>query len=373
MAKIWHNNFAAGGMQLPPLPKAVLIVILLFGIFAGLYFAKPFLVPFALACIFSMLFLPLSRKMESKGLNKGVAALLCIGILFAALAGIITLVSWQVSQLLEDKAKLEQQVQQGIKKVQSTIDAKLGVPPQQQKEIIEQQKQSASGTGGKVFSTISGVLLDGVIMVVYIFFLMFSRTHVKKAILQMVPQDKKRKTEKVLHDTTTVAHKYLTGLGMMIFCLWIMYGIGFSLLGVKNAIFFAMLCGLLEIIPFIGNLLGTTVTILVSVVQGGDITMVIGILIVYGIVQFIQGNVLEPLIVGAEVNVNALATILVLVIGELLWGIPGIVLAIPMLGIIKVICDNVDGLKPIGYLIGQDKKESGSKLKEKVKGWFGKK
>lgn len=360
-------------MRVPPLLKAVLIVVLLFGIFAGIYYAKPFLVPFTLAGILSMLFLPLSRRLERKGASKPVAALACILLLVAVFAGIVALISWQVSNLMEDKAKLEMQVKRGIRDLQRTIDAKLGVAPKEQEQILQQQQKSAGGMGGVILSSFTGILLDAIIMLVYIFFFMYSRTHVKKAILQMVPQERKRKTETIINDTTSVAQKYITGLGIMIFCLWVMYGVGFSLLGVKNALFFAVLCGILEIIPFIGNILGTTITILVSVAQGGDVTMVIGIVAVYAVVQFIQGNVLEPLIVGPEVNVNALATIIVLVLGEQLWGIPGIVLAIPMLGIVKVICDNVDGLKPIGFLIGQEKKGGNGKIVEKVKGWFGKK
>ena len=135
-----------------------------------------------------------------------------------------------------------------------------------------------------------------------------------------------------------------------------MYGIAFSIVGVKNAIFFAIICGLLEIVPFVGNLIGNTLTILVSVAQGGDMNLVIGILITYGLVQFLQTYILEPLVVGAEVDINPVATIAGLVAGELLWGIPGMVLAIPILGITKIICDNIEPLKPYGYLIGEERK-----------------
>jgi predicted PurR-regulated permease PerM len=85
--------------------------------------------------------------------------------------------------------------------------------------------------------------------------------------------------------------------------------------------------------------------------------MVIGVLLTYLIVQFLQTYLLEPLVVGAEVNINPLFTIIILVLGELVWGIPGLVLAIPLLGIVKIICDHIDPLKPYGYLIGSDKKK----------------
>jgi predicted PurR-regulated permease PerM len=90
--------------------------------------------------------------------------------------------------------------------------------------------------------------------------------------------------------------------------------------------------------------------------------MLVGIVITYGTVQFIQGWVLEPLILGPQVKINPLFTIVALVLGEILWGIPGIVLAIPMTAIFKIICDHIEPLKPIGFLIGEmetQKKEQG--------------
>jgi predicted PurR-regulated permease PerM len=115
-----------------------------------------------------------------------------------------------------------------------------------------------------------------------------------------------------------------------------------------------VLCGILEIIPFIGNLTGTSVTILAVVAQGGDTKMIIAVLITYAMVQFIQTYILEPLIVGEQVNINPLFTILIIVLGEMVWGIAGMILAIPLLGIIKIICDNVPELQPYGFLIGTE-------------------
>ena len=169
-----------------------------------------------------------------------------------------------------------------------------------------------------------------------------------------------------MHDVRRVAQKYLTGLALMIACLWVMYGIGFSIVGVENAIFFAILCGLLEIVPFVGNLTGVTVTLLMTLAQGGSTSMLIGILVTYSVVQFTQSYILEPMVVGREISINPVFTIMGIVGGELLWGISGMILALPLLGIIKIICDHIEPLKPFGYLIGDDKKEEGSKKLKKI-------
>jgi predicted PurR-regulated permease PerM len=109
-----------------------------------------------------------------------------------------------------------------------------------------------------------------------------------------------------------------------------------------------------------------------SLVQGGGMNMVIGILVTYGLVQFIQTYILEPLVVGAEVSINPMATIVGLIAGEMLWGIPGMILAIPLIAVAKIICDHVEPLQPYAYLIGQDKKEEGTSIKDKIKSIVGK-
>jgi predicted PurR-regulated permease PerM len=116
---------------------------------------------------------------------------------------------------------------------------------------------------------------------------------------------------------------------------------------------FAILCGLLEIIPYIGNLTGTLLTLLVAAVNGANVTMLGSIVIVYSSVQLIQGWILEPLIVGPQVKINPFTTILALVIGELIWGIPGIFLAIPVIAMLKIVFDHIDSLRPFGLLIGE--------------------
>jgi predicted PurR-regulated permease PerM len=115
----------------------------------------------------------------------------------------------------------------------------------------------------------------------------------------------------------------------------------------------------------VGNLTGTALAILMVIIQGGGTGMVVGVVIAYLIIQFLQTYLLEPLVVGAEVNINPLFTIIILVVGELIWGIPGMVLAIPLLGIAKIICDHIEPLKPYGYLIGSDKKKRSSLFHKK--------
>jgi len=358
------------------LKAAIQRLIFLFALFAGLYFAKPFLVPVAFGALLAMLLLPVALRLEKK-MNRALAVLLCIAGLILILSGIIALLSWQVSDMAGNAAKMEQQVMQMINTVKQQISTSLGISPQKQQQMLQQQQQSGGGglSGGitHFLQSFVGMLGNFVLVLVYIFLFLYFRNRLKGFILRKTKTENQESVRDMIDKSQEVAGKYISGLALMIVCLWVLYGIGFTIAGVKGALFFAILCGLLEIIPFIGNITGTAITILGVVAQGGGPEMIIAVAVTYAIVQTFQSYVLEPLIVGANVNINPLFTIMVIVLGELLWGVPGMILAIPLLAIAKIICDHVPELQPYGYLFGEDRKKGNTQWVDKIKGWFGRK
>ena len=357
----------------PLLTRTLKVLFLVFLVVCGLYFGRPFLIPVAFAGILAMLFLPLSRTLEKRGINKAIAAIICILILLAFFAGIGGLLAWKISDLAGDVTQMEKRISETITQLRSAISDTFGISPEKQQELLKKQQSSGGGIGSAVtgfMSSLMGLLANALIVLVYIFLFLFYRSHLKKFIMKLVPADERNNAEKVVQKASRVAYKYLSGLAVMIVALWIMYGIGFSIAGVKNAIFFAILCGILEIVPFVGNITGTSLTVLMALTQGGGSGIIIGILVTYALVQFIQTYILEPLVVGSEVKINPLFTILSIILGELLWGVAGMILAIPILGILKIVCDHIPALQPYGFLVSEEKtkkKDSGilKKLKEK--------
>lgn len=337
-------------------------LLLLFLVIAGIYFAKDFLMPLAIGGILATLFLPFCNWMERRKFPKGLAVFVCLLSLMAFVAGLAILLGWEIAELTKDVDLLKQKAVETFNDIQKYIFDHLGVSIAKQKQIIKDEQPSITGLMQGVAGSLMNLFVTFILVMAYVFFLLYYRTHIRKFFIKVTATSQKEEMEKVVNSAAHVSQQYLLGLFKMIVCLWIMYGIGFSILGVKNALFFAVLCGLLEIVPFVGNITGTTLTVLVSALNGASSPMIWGIIFTYGAVQFIQGWFLEPLIVGPQVKINPLFTIIALVMGELLWGIPGIILAIPITAIFKIICDHIEPLKPIGFLIG----ETGTKRPEKV-------
>ncbi len=318
--------------------------------------AQGFLVPITFAALIAMLFVPISAWFEKKRLGKVLSALLCVLLFMGVGSGIVALLSWQVAGIAEDADNIASQLSKIPAGIQGFIQKTVGLTVEQQQQMLKEQNFSTK-LGGKIagFANSAASMLGlSLLVLVYIFMFIYYRGHLENFVLKLVSDENREKSKKIMHSSGRVAQQYISGMGMMIGILWIMYGVGFSIIGIRHALFFAVLCGLLEMMPYVGNLIGNILTALMAYTQGGS-NMALWVLAVYGVVQFTQSYLLEPLVVGARVSINPLCTIVVVILGEMIWGIPGMVLAIPLLGIVKIICDNVSWLRPFGFLIGEVK------------------
>ncbi len=331
-------------------------IVLLFLTVAGLYYAKVFLIPLCFGGILATLFLPLCNWLEKNKIVKWIAVCICLLILLAFLASFIVLLRWQIAELTNDASLLKQKALEMIKNIQDYLFTQFGITPTTQIALLKAEQPSYSNLMQLMAVSIKTVFTNLILILAYVAFILYYRGHIKEFFIKIVPASQQVEMVEMVNKAAHISHQYLVGLSKMIISLWIMYAIGFSSIGVKNALFFAILCGLLEIVPFVGNITGTILTTLFAALHGASTYMLIGIIVTYAVVQFIQSWFLEPFVLGPQVKINPFFTILVLVLGHLLWGIAGIILAIPLSGILKIIFDHIEQLKPYGFLMGELKK-----------------
>jgi predicted PurR-regulated permease PerM len=343
-------------------------LLVLFLVFSGLYFAQEFLIPLCIGGILATLFLPFCNWIEKKKIPKALAVFLSLLVLLALILVLFFLLGYQISVLVNDFEILKQKSLEMATKVQQYIFETLNISIQEQYKILKNEQPSYGNLVQLMLGSMTSLATNSILILVYFVFLLYYRSHIKNFLVRLASESKQAEMQEIIQKVATVSQQYLIGLSKMIFLLWIMYGIGFSIIGIENALFFAILCGVLEIVPFVGNITGTTITVLIAAINGANSQTILAIIIVYGVVQFIQGWVLEPLIVGSQVKINSLFTILALIIGELIWGIPGIILAIPLTAMFKIVCDYIDSLKPYGFLIGEiETKKTTSGFVQKIK------
>ncbi|MCF8304500.1 MAG: AI-2E family transporter [Bacteroidales bacterium] len=372
-----------------------LIVIGIHFLFIGLTNAKTFLAPIVIGVLLTMLVLPLARKLESWGFPKALSAFFAdlVIVLFSFVFFLI--ISAQIRVFINDWPTIREQLKPEVERIQDYVEKQTGISIREQIPafILDESRQAenakskpqaqspqtlsetASNALLNLTSTVMeffGFLGNVLLMFVYIYFFLLYRHRFKNFVLKLVQEKGSEPAEIIITGAGRIAQRYLAGKFILILVLAILYSIGLIIVGMDFAVFAAIIAALLSLIPFLGNIIGGLIAGILALVSGGGFADILGIIIVFSIAQFIENYILEPYIVGRQVDINPIVAIIAVVLGGIVWGIEGMVVAIPVTGIIKVIFDHISVMQPFGYLLGDDTIQEQGGIMPQVKHWFGK-
>ena len=338
-----------------------------------LYIGQGIIVPLLFAILLATLLLPVTRFLYVRLKFPNVLSII-VSILVSLLliVGVIYLLSHQVGLFIKDADAIKDRFADLITSFQEWVDTKFNIDNSTQKQYVKDavknMKSSGAGIVGKTFGTITNMLSYIVFLPVYTFLILFYRGLIKKFLISVFENANPKQVEEILTESRFVGQHYVLGLGIDMTIVFTLNCIGFLILGIKYAIFLALVAALLNLIPYIGMLIANIFCMLITLISSENISDVVWVAVILGVVQIIDNNFLMPMIVGNKVKINALVTILGVVIGGTLCGVSGMFLAIPGIAVLKVIFDRVDELKPWGILLGDDMDSpKGKKSRTKTK------
>ncbi len=353
-----------------------------FAIFAFMIFAEPILIPLAYALLISFILLPVAQKFESWGLNRVLATLITMLAVVFLIGGGIFFLSTQIIDLAKEFSQIKDKILQVLADITFYINANLKfVPDLEKDEMIEWLKnlvgESAGYLVGQTFNNTAAFLASLLSTIVFIFLILIYRSGLTYAFTLFFDEGERKKALEMFKSMQQVGQRYLLGMVILIIILGSANSIGLLIIGIDNPFLFGFLAALLAIIPYVGSTLGAAIPILYTFVTFDSIWMTVAVVVLFWVIQFLEGNFLSPKIVGGSLKINALAAILSIIIGGSMWGIAGMILFLPFTAILKVLCEEYESLRPIGVLIGEqnlkmDEKEDksiGKKLQEK-KDWL---
>lgn len=337
-----------------------------------------------------MILLPLSGKLEKLGMGRFGSTLLVTGTAVLLFLTLFVVISFQVDNLIDNREQVKQALTSKVESIQDKVESTFGIGKKKQLEMMklppsllsensnapksttqegkrDTQKESEGiqqsssqdkvmAAFGKFFSFAGNSLLT----FIYLFFILFYRHKIRLSVLAFFGPSQRPRAKEVMKDSLAIAQHYLFGRVVLIFFLWIIYSVGLSISGVDNAILISFIAALLSLLPYVGPILGFAIALIMALVSGGEINQFIGVTVTYGLAQFVESYILEPYIVGDQVNLNPLATILVVVLGGAVWGVTGMVISIPLFGMLKIIADRIPPLQPLGYMLGKEDIAGGS-------------
>jgi predicted PurR-regulated permease PerM len=339
-----------------------------------LYYGKVLLVPVIFGVLVAMLMAPVCRALDNRGFHRALSSAICVLILVVVIAGVSAIVIAEINSFTEDMSLLEAKGKEMLRGLQKFIQSNFKITPKEQITIAKEQVQngtsSSGGIAGNILTALTSTIGTLILMLVYCFLFLFSKEKYESFFVRFYHEQDADKVRTIVDKISQVSQKYLTGRAMSVLILATLYSIALLIIGVENAILLAGIAAVLTIIPYVGSTLGGMFPFIMALITEDSLQpalMVAGSII---LIQTIDNYFIEPNVVGGEVGLSALASIMSIIIGGVIWGVAGMILFLPMFGIFKIICDHVEELKPIGYLLGDASNGNGSKLKAWVKEKF---
>ena len=313
------------------------------------------LLPIFFSALLAMLLLPISNRLE-QFMPRALAITLTLLLLTAALAGLFYLFGSQLVDLRDEWPVMKQRLLAYFDQIQQMLSQRFGIKPMSKDELIDSSlsmgKNKAGGVLGTTLSTTLGVVSVITLVPIYIFCFLYYRDHMRQFMFRFVEPDKRTTVLHTMDSIQTVVQAYIQGLLTVIVIVSVLNAIGLLALGVKYAVFFAIFASVLAVIPYIGIMIGATVPALVTLVETGSPGKALGVVGVFVVVQFLEGNFITPTVTGSKVSINPMAAIVALILGGELWGTPGMILSIPLTAVLKVVMDANKTTEPWGFLLG---------------------
>ena len=343
-------------LSLPFYVRLALILLSIWLVMYGVYIGKSILLPFGFAFLIAVLLQPVENFFLRMKVPQVPAILITLLIAFAVLFAIITFISSQVSSFVSDVPAIEKNLTRFINDVQDWINSTFHFSRQQQEQLIEQAKSNNTSTASAIATGTISILTTSFISLtlvpIYTFLFLYYRKHLVLFITHVFGEEHKERVSKILTEVRGVLRHYVTGLLIETSCVAALNCIGLFLIGAPYAILLGLIGAILNLIPYIGGLISVALTGITILSNTGDTFMMLASVLVYLVVQFIDNNFFVPRIIGSSVQLNALFSIVAVLIGGALCGVGGMFLSLPFMAVWKVICDHVDALKPWGMLLG---------------------
>jgi len=311
-------------------------------------------VPLAFATIIAMLLNPLCNWLQQRGLPKIPAILCTLLVAVVVVAAVFFFLSSQIARFGESIPLLKTKLQTLLTELQHWLQYRFGISAHKQVQMINETLNSSKAMVGQTLGSLVGAVGILFLMPVYIFLLLFYKTLILNFLYEVFAEHHSEQVKDVLNETKKAVQSYMVGLLIEAVIIAVLNSTALLIIGVPYAILLGVIGALLNMLPYIGGIIAIALPVLMATVTSDGFGSQLAIIGAYAVIQFLDNNVIVPRIVSSKVKLNALASIITVLLGGALWGVPGMFLSIPFMAIIKIICDRVDELKPWGRLLGDD-------------------
>lgn len=324
----------------------------------ALYAGSSFFIPLTYGVFFSLMLQPFCSWFERIVGNRMIAVILTLMAASALVATVIFFFFNQVQSILTEAEDIYSGLQETFYEWAEYGGGSFGLSGREVEQYIDTIITSFSSEPLGILSTglsTSGVLLANFsLVVIYTFFFLLYRTAVKNFVLGQLSDNDQKEGLTTLSEVQQVAKNYLGGMALVMLILGVLNSLGLFVIGIEYYLVWGFLAAVLGIIPYIGTVIGGLLPFVFAIATTESLWQPVMVVVLYATVQFMEGNFITPKVLGGSVKINALAAIIAVIIGSFYWGIAGIILAIPLLAMVRIIMTHIEPLRPVALLLSDD-------------------
>ena len=361
-------------IKFPLIIRLSFILLFLFLTFYILVEFKFYLTPLMLGVLFAYLLFPIANFFEKRNIPRILANIISIFIGILVIYGVGFFIYKQFRIFLDDLPGLKSQASHNLNilfgNVESAFDIETGELRTDTNKLIQNFFDSPGQTFQKAFGATVSTIFTVFIMPVYIFFLLYYRNKFRNFVLMLVPDNKHAVAERIIDEVNLVTIRYITGVFIVVSILFVVNSTGFLIIGLDYAILLGAIAAIMNFIPYYGTILGYSFPFLFAFLVMDSPSFAFWVFVQFIIVQFTENNILTPNIVGLHVEINPFMIILAITLGGVVWGIPGMFIAVPVVTVLRVLGENIEELSPLGFLLGQKGTEEHAINTGKIQRYF---
>jgi predicted PurR-regulated permease PerM len=326
-----------------------------------LVIGRSILMPVIMAFFISMVILPAFRFLIRRKVPEPLAIILPILLLAIILALIVWFFSAQIGLLVAEFPQIKKNVNTHLQALSNWIFNLSDYSTKEQVEFINKNTDDLLSFAGKTLSgaavTVSSLFVFVGLLPIYIYLILFYKSILLRFVFMWFTEDHHAKVKDAIYETEVIIKSYLIGLLIQVTYMTILLGVILLVIGIKHALLIGVIFAFLNLIPYVGALLGNLIAVFITLTSSPELWPVVTVVGVIAGVQFLDNNILMPRIVGSKVKINALFAILGVIIGGSIAGVAGMFLSMPMIAVLKVIFDRTDMFMHWGVLLGDERPE----------------
>jgi len=343
-------------LKLPFYLKITIFFIGLIAFMTILYVAQSIIIPIVFAIIIATLLQPVVNFFVWFKLNRIVAIVMTMLLTFLFIAGFGALLFSQASRFSESWPVLVDKFTVILSDTITWASGYFDINPVKIHEWIANTKSEIINTSsaaiGQTLVAVGSWIVVLFLVPVYVFMILFYQPLLLDFIRKLFAETHQSQVSEIVTQTKTVIQRYLFGLVIEAVIVATLDATALLIIGIQYAILLGIIGALLNVIPYIGGIVAVAMPMVIAIATKSSAWYAFYVLAAYYLIQMIDNNYIVPKIVSSKVKINALFSIIAVIAGNALWGIPGMFLAIPLLAIVKLIFDHIEPLKPWGFLLG---------------------